>query len=143
GDWSSDVCSSDLYQAERQLETLKLQRAAQTSLEWFENSARYRGQPPLQFTFNLLTRSRRITWSNLRQRDPALVAKVDGWFARQASTAPRSDGSAPPPLFAPLKLRGLQLRDRVVVWPMCAYLAREGLIDAWPLVHLGRRAEGG
>jgi len=75
------------YQAERQLETLKLQRAAQTSLEWFENSARFLEQPPLQFTFNLLTRSRRITWDNLRQRDPALMKSVDGWFADQSGAA--------------------------------------------------------
>jgi anthraniloyl-CoA monooxygenase len=133
----------DAYQAERQLETLKLQRAAQTSLEWFENSARFLGQPPLQFTFNLLTRSRRITWENLRARDPVLVDKVDAWFAEQGGTKPRKDGSAPPPLFAPFKLRELELRDRVVVSPMCQYLAKEGLVDDWHLVHLGSRAMGG
>ncbi len=133
----------DAYQDERQLETLKLQRAAQTSLEWFENSARFLKQPPLQFTFNLLTRSRRITWNNLRARDPKLVAKVDGWFAQQAGTTPRHDGSAPPPLFAPLTLRGMTLRDRVVVSPMCQYLAKEGVVDDWHLVHLGSRAMGG
>ncbi len=131
------------YQAERQLETLKLQRAAQTSLEWFENSARFLDQPPIQFTFNLLTRSRRITWENLRARDPQLVKAVDGWFADQAGTTRRSDGSAPPPLFAPLKLRGMTVRDRVVVSPMCEYVAKDGAVDDWHLVHLGSRAMGG
>ena len=131
------------YQEERQLQTLKLQRAAQTSLEWFENSARFVDQPPLQFTFNLLTRSRRITWDNLRARDPQLVKAVDGWFADQAGAARRSDGSAPPPLFAPLTLRGMTLRDRVVVSPMCEYVAKDGTIDDWHLVHLGSRAIGG
>ena len=133
----------DDYQTERQLETLKLQRAAQTSLEWFENSARFLEQPPLQFTFNLLTRSRRITWNNLRHRDPKLVARVDGWFAQQAGTTARADGSAPPPLFAPFTLRGMTLRDRVVVSPMCQYVAKDGVIDDWHLVHLGSRALGG
>ena len=131
------------YQQERQLETLKLQRAAQTSLEWFENSARFVGQPPLQFTFNLLTRSRRITWDNLRQRDPALVQQVDGWFADQAGTPRKKDGTAPPPLFAPFTLRGMTLRDRVVVSPMCQYVAKDGVVDDWHLVHLGSRAMGG
>ena len=131
------------YQEERQLETLKLQRAAQTSLEWFENSGRFVEQHPLQFTFNLLTRSRRITWDNLRARDPKLMREVDAWFAEQAGTARRKDGSAPPPLFAPLQLRGMALRDRVVVSPMCEYVAKEGTVDDWHLVHLGSRAMGG
>ncbi len=131
------------YQEERQLQTLKLQRAAQTSLEWFENSARYLEQSPLQFTFNLLTRSRRITWENLRARDPQLVKAVDGWFADHAGTPRREDGSAPPPLFAPLKLRGMTVRDRVVVSSMCQYLATDGTVDDWHVVHLGSRAVGG
>ena len=41
-------------------------KAAQTSLEWFENSARYIwDRILLQFTFNLMTRSKRITYDNL------------------------------------------------------------------------------
>jgi anthraniloyl-CoA monooxygenase len=131
------------YQAERQLETLKLQRAAQTSLEWFENSARFLKQPPVQFTFNLLTRSRRITWNNLRARDPKLVGQVDAWFAEQAGARRKGDGSAAPPLFAPISFRAMTLRDRVVVSPMCQYMAKDGVVDDWHLVHLGSRAMGG
>ena len=61
------------------------QRAAQTSLEWFENSARYTAADPLQFTFNLMTRSKRITYDNLAQRDPALVAARDASGSRERS----------------------------------------------------------
>ncbi len=131
------------YEAARRVEVLKTQRAAQTSLEWFENAARYVAQPPEQFTFNLMTRSKRITWDNLRLRDPALVRSADEGFAARAGTALNSDGSAPPPLFAPLTLRGLTLENRVVVSPMCQYSADEGVVNDWHLVHYGARAVGG
>src|SRR5436309_9162221 len=54
------------------------QRAAQASLEWFENLGRYTHQEPMQFAFNLMTRSRRVTYDNLRLRDPQFVSDVDG-----------------------------------------------------------------
>lgn len=133
----------DAYEAQRKPEVIRLQKAAQTSLEWFENAARYVTQPPLQFTFNLMTRSKRITWDNLRTRDGALVAKVDRWFADTHGTPKNSDGSAPPPLFAPFKLRELLLKNRVVLSPMCQYSAVDGVVGEWQLVHLGSRALGG
>jgi 2,4-dienoyl-CoA reductase-like NADH-dependent reductase (Old Yellow Enzyme family) len=46
-------------------------------------------------------------------------------------------------LFTPLTLRGLALRNRTVVSPMCQYSARHGFADDWHLVHLGRFALGG
>ncbi len=46
-------------------------------------------------------------------------------------------------LFSPLTIRGIELRNRVVMSPMCQYCAREGLADDWHLVHLGSRAVGG
>ncbi|GMU61067.1 MAG: salicylyl-CoA 5-hydroxylase [Myxococcaceae bacterium] len=133
----------EVYETQRMPEVSRLQRAAQTSLEWFENAARYLHQPPLQFTFNLMTRSKRITWDNLRKRDGALVAHVDRWFADIHGTPKSSDGSAPPPLFAPLKLRDLVLENRVVVSPMCQYSAVDGVPGDWHLVHLGACAVGG
>lgn len=131
------------YEAARTVDVLKTQKAAQTSLEWFENSARYIGQHPLQFTFNLMTRSKRITYDNLRRRDPALVARVAEWFAGENGLARNADGSAPMPMFAPLALRGLRLANRVVVSPMCQYSAVDGTPTDWHLVHLGSRAVGG
>ena len=46
-------------------------------------------------------------------------------------------------LFSPFKMRSLTLRNRVFVAPMCQYSCREGLPEAWHLVHLGSRAVGG
>ena len=133
----------DEYDTQRQDEVARLQRAAQTSLEWFENSARYDAQPPLQRVFNLMTRSKRITWANLRSRDPDLVRQADEAWAKSQGSTPRMDGSAPPPLFAPLQLRQLSLPNRVVLSPMCMYSATDGVPDDFHLVHLGSRAMGG
>ena len=131
------------YQDARWVETIKTQKAAQTSLEWFENSARYMTQPPVQLTFNLMTRSKQITYDNLAARDPQLVAAVDEWF-RAASGAPEtSAGKAPQPVFTPFRLRELELVNRVVVSPMCQYSAQNGSPNDWHLVHLGSRAVGG
>jgi len=46
-------------------------------------------------------------------------------------------------LFSPLKIRGITLRNRVAVSPMCMYSAEEGVANSWHLVHLGSRAVGG
>ena len=59
------------------------QRAAQASLQWFEDIAHVVGQDTPQFAFNLLTRSRRVTYDNLRLRDPDYVEGVTRWFDLQ------------------------------------------------------------
>jgi anthraniloyl-CoA monooxygenase len=135
------------YEAERRPQVEALQRAAQTSLEWFEQTERYAGRlEPVQFAFSLLTRSLRVTHDNLRARDAKLVATVDGWFAEKAA---RQSGVAvaaappPPPMFTPFRLRELVLPNRVVVSPMCQYSAEDGTPGDWHLVHLGSRAVGG
>lgn len=46
-------------------------------------------------------------------------------------------------LFDPLQIRGVTLRNRIVVSPMCEYSSRDGFADTWHLVHLGSRAVGG
>ena len=46
-------------------------------------------------------------------------------------------------LLSPLKIRGEEFRNRVVMSPMCQYCATDGLADDWHLVHLGSRAVGG
>jgi 2,4-dienoyl-CoA reductase-like NADH-dependent reductase (Old Yellow Enzyme family) len=48
-----------------------------------------------------------------------------------------------PALFEPLALRGLTLKNRIVVSPMCQYSAIDGFANDWHLVHLGSRAVGG
>jgi anthraniloyl-CoA monooxygenase len=130
------------YEEKRWIEVLKLQRAAQTSLEWFENSGRYVPQRPLPLTFNLMTRSKRITFDNLRERDPALVEKVMADFSRNASP-PVDPAEKRVPIFHSLRLRGLELKNRIVVSPMCEYSALDGEVNDWHLVHYGSRAIGG
>jgi 2,4-dienoyl-CoA reductase-like NADH-dependent reductase (Old Yellow Enzyme family) len=46
-------------------------------------------------------------------------------------------------LLTPLTIRGMSLRNRIVMSPMCQYSATEGLANDWHLVHLGSRAAGG
>jgi 2,4-dienoyl-CoA reductase-like NADH-dependent reductase (Old Yellow Enzyme family) len=46
-------------------------------------------------------------------------------------------------LFSPLRLRGLELKNRIVVSPMCEYCAKDGHPQPWHMVHLGSRAVGG
>jgi 2,4-dienoyl-CoA reductase-like NADH-dependent reductase (Old Yellow Enzyme family) len=46
-------------------------------------------------------------------------------------------------LFEPLTLRGLTLRNRIMVSPMCQYSSEDGFANDWHLVHLGSRATGG
>src|SRR5689334_12552878 len=46
-------------------------------------------------------------------------------------------------LFAPLELRSVTLRNRVMVSPMCQYSSDDGVANDWHLVHLGARAVGG
>ncbi len=133
------------YEAARRVDVSKLQRAAQTSLEWFENAPRYQTQDPVPFVFNLMTRSKRITYDNLERRDPLLVERAARSFARAAAPDGTATGesAAVPPAFVPFRVRGVELANRIVVSPMCQYSADEGTVGDWHLVHLGSRAVGG
>jgi anthraniloyl-CoA monooxygenase len=117
------------YEEERRPVVESTQRAAQASLEWFEGLGRYVEQGRTQFAFNLLTRSRRVTYDNLRMRDPEFVRSVH----------PHDR----PPMFMPFRLRGLELPNRVVVSPMDMYSAVDGAPSDFHLVHLGSRSLGG
>ncbi|HKH62035.1 MAG TPA: NADPH dehydrogenase NamA [Flavitalea sp.] len=46
-------------------------------------------------------------------------------------------------LFEPLQVRGITLKNRIVVSPMCQYSSEDGFANDWHLVHLGSRAVGG
>jgi anthraniloyl-CoA monooxygenase len=131
-----DVATAlEAYEAERRPVVLSTQRAAQASLEWFESIGRYVGQAPEQFAFNIVTRSRRITYDNLKLRDPEFVARMVEWFANGSDVRP--------PMFQPFRLGRLELANRVVVSPMDMYSADDGVPTDFHLVHLGARALGG
>lgn len=129
------------YEAERRPVVESTQRAAQASLEWFENVGRYTGQEPPQFAFNLLTRSRRVTYDNLRVRDRAFTDAVDTRHAERTAIDVRADST--PPMFRPFQLGGLRLRNRVVVPPTALYAAQGGVPGDFDLVHLSTQALGG
>jgi len=134
------------FETSRKTEVSILQHAAQVSLEWFEHTDRYRSFEPLQLAFSLLSRSKRITYDNLRLRDPAFIDRVDRWFADKVEREQNirfNKTPCPPPMFTPFRLRGMTLDNRVVVSPMCQYSAENGLPNDWTLVHLGSRAIGG
>ena len=123
------------YEAHRSVEVLKIQNAARNSTEWFENVGRYTGMKVEQFAYSLLTRSQRISHENLRLRDAAWLGGYEQWLA--------GGKKAIPPMLMPLTVRGLTLKNRIVVSPMAMYSAVDGVPMDFHLVHLGARALGG
>ena len=104
------------YEMERQPVVERFQEAALESSAYFEHVGRYERFDPRQFAFNLLTRSRRITYVNLTQRDPDFVRNVDSWFGATATGAPDARIRLnPPPLFAPFAIGHVTLGNRAVV----------------------------
>lgn len=122
------------YEMERQPVVERFQQAASESAAYFESVSRYGRFEPVQFAFNLLTRSGRITHLELQRRDPDLMARVDGWFeatARASAGERELDHAlpflvAPPPMFAPFDLKGVTVPNRVAVAPAGEDEAAEG-----------------
>lgn len=131
------------YEARRSVEVLKIQNAARNSTEWFENVDRYTGMEIEQFSYSLLTRSQRISHENLRLRDARWLEGYEAWLEAQArpGTAPKKHPT--PPMLLPLKVRSVELKNRIVVSPMAQYQAQDGVVGDWHLMHLGARAVGG
>ncbi|MBU2408822.1 MAG: bifunctional salicylyl-CoA 5-hydroxylase/oxidoreductase [Gammaproteobacteria bacterium] len=124
----------EAYEARRSVEVLKIQNAARNSTEWFENVSRYTGMEIEQFAYSLLTRSQRISHENLRLRDTQWLGGYERWLA---------GGKPLAPMLMPLTVRGLTLKNRIVVSPMATYSAVDGVPQDFLLVHLGARALGG
>ena len=128
----------DDYEAERKLQVLRVTSAARNSTEWFEEVERYLDLDLMQFNYSLLTRSQRIGHENLRLRDPEWLATAEAWFQKQAGSQ-----STRRPMFAPFKLRDMELKNRVVVSPMAQYKAKDSMPTDWHFVHYAERAKGG
>ena len=133
------------YQALRRIDVLRLQNAAWNAMEWFEVvGERYADQlPPEQFMYSMLTRSQRISHENLRLRDANWLGGYEHWFAEAAGMTLQPGQPAPPPMFTPYTVRGVTLKNRVIVSPMAQYSCVDGLPADYHLVHLGARAMGG
>jgi anthraniloyl-CoA monooxygenase len=109
------------YEMERQPLVERFQQAAKESAAYFEGVSRYASFEPVQFAFNLLTRSGRITHLELQRRDPDFVGRVDARFSARARGSSPRDGApplvAPPPMFSPLEMKGVTAPNRVVLSP--------------------------
>ncbi|WP_322092485.1 bifunctional salicylyl-CoA 5-hydroxylase/oxidoreductase [Paraburkholderia bannensis] len=127
------------YTSVRSVDVLRIQNAARNSTEWFEHVDRYAKFEPEQFAYSLLTRSQRISHENLRERDAQYLGGFEAWLAQRAGAGER----AIPPMFTPYTLRGVTLKNRVVVSPMAQYSAHDGVAGDYHLMHLGARAMGG
>lgn len=141
------------YERDRRPVVEGLQRAALVSQRWFEEAERYVDHLNVDdFNFSLLTRSLRVTHSDLKLRDPQYVGEVNTRFAERAFTqlglsVPEKHCGQPlaslPPMFTPIQFRGMRLDNRIALSPMCMYSATDGLPNDWTLTHLGSRAVGG
>ena len=108
------------YELERKPRVERFQDAARQSQDYFENTAIYRDMEPMQFAFNLLSRSGRIDYDDLRVRDEHFVGAVDGWFIGRPPT------TATPPSFAPIRLRELEIPNRIAVAASPTYSSTDG-----------------
>src|SRR3954463_7435635 len=93
--WAVREGDIDAYEAERRPIVESTQRAAQGSLEWFEGIGRYTRQDPRPFASTLLPPSRGTPPGELRKRDPDFVGSL----------------CDTPPMFAPFRLRSLELKN--------------------------------
>jgi anthraniloyl-CoA monooxygenase len=133
------------YEAARRTPVEITQHNAAVSLAWFEHVRRSWDMPNMQFANVVMSRAKAITYDNLLIRDPDFVKAVDDEYYETLLTETGFDGrkSRPTPMFTPLKLRELTLPNRVVVSPMAQYLAVDGVMTDWHLMHYGARAMGG
>src|SRR5690554_6598880 len=114
-----------------------IQYAASVSLDWFENMDRNNQHPFHRFAFGCMTRSKKVTYENLRLRDKSYTDKVLEAFKNENNFTSHS------PAFTPFQLRELQLPNRVMMSSMGQYSAENGLINDWHLQHYTSRAIGG
>ncbi|MCK5360314.1 MAG: bifunctional salicylyl-CoA 5-hydroxylase/oxidoreductase, partial [Gammaproteobacteria bacterium] len=138
----------EMYQGIRKEEADRLQRTAVVSLSWFERIDRYAAaQEAEQFTFNMMCRAKRVTYENLRLRDPDYVAGVDKWFAghAKATTGIEDIDTDNPtvPVFQPFKIGNMRVENRFQLSAMCQYCSEDGTPTDWHLMHYGERAVGG
>ena len=131
------------FEEHRRPEVERTQHASDTSVVWTENPARYWNMEPIQAAFSMLSRSKQVTYDNLRLRDGGFVDRVDGWFCGRVRETGLTVETDRPPMFTPFRLRGVTIPNRVVVSPMDMYSATDGGIGDFHFVHLGGLALGG
>lgn len=125
------------YEKTRRNPVEMIQYAASVSLEWFENMNRYEKYPFYQFSFGCMTRSKKVTYENLRLRDQSYTDKVLEEFNQINKN--NTNAAA----FSTFELRGLELSNRIVMSSMGQYAATDGLVNNWHFQHYTSRAIGG
>lgn len=116
-----------------------IQYAAIVSLDWFENMDRHMQHSFQQFAFGCMTRSKKVTYENLRLRDSSFTDKVLEEFNTNYKTNIKNQSAA----FSSFKLRDLELQNRIVMSSMGQYVAENGLVNDWHFQHYTSRAVGG
>ena len=129
------------YDKSRRNTVEMIQYAAIVSLDWFENMDRHMQHPFQQFAFGCMTRSKKVTYENLRLRDSSFTDKVLEEF--NDNLVKSSEVEIVSAAFTSFKLRELEIPNRIVMAPMGQYSATDGLVSDWHLVHYGSRATGG
>lgn len=131
------------YELERTPYVERTQDAASDSAAYFGRIASYSHVEPIQFAFNLITRSGRITHATLGVRDPQFTRALDAWFGGRAVS--------PPPAFSPFELRGVRFENRFELVESSIAVSPEGRVSPEDtsrpegklllrLTHAGRRA---
>jgi len=123
------------YEKTRRNPVEMIQYAALVSLDWFENMDRNNQHPFYQFAFGCMTRSKKVTFENLRLRDKSFTDKVLEEFNNNTNNQPAA--------FSKFKLRDLELQNRIVMAPMGQYSAENGIVNDWHFQHYSSRAIGG
>ena len=127
------------YDASRRNTVEMIQYAALVSLDWFENMDRNNQHPFYQFAFGCMTRSKKVTFENLRLRDKSFTDKVLDEFNSNHNIIDKNQSAA----FSTFKLRDLELQNRIVMAPMGQYSAENGVVNDWHFQHYSSRAVGG
>ena len=116
-----------------------IQYAAIVSLDWFENMDRHMQHTFQQFAFGCMTRSKKVTYENLRLRDSSFTDKVLKEFNDNCHSELVSES----PAFTTFKLRNLELKNRIVMSAMGQYVSENGVVNDWHFQHYTSRAVGG
>jgi len=114
------------YEKERRPRVEAIQKAATQSRRYFENTERYTDLEPQQFAFNLLTRSGKISYDELKIRDERYTDNYDRWYAAHADGGGERQVVATPPMFQPLTLRDVTLPNRAVFAPTPSSVGETG-----------------
>lgn len=116
-----------------------IQYAAIVSLDWFENMDRHMQHSFQQFAFGCMTRSKKVTYENIRLRDASFTDKV----LKEFNDKCHAELVSASPAFIKFKIRNLELQNRIVMSPMGQYLAENGVVNDWHFQHYTSRAVGG